>query len=227
MQNGKKYVAEILGTAVLVFVACGVAIVSGGDLVAIALGFGLVIVAMAYSIGPISGCHINPAVSLGAAIGKRISWKQCFGYMLAQVIGACIGGFLLYSIVQMANISALGLGQNYYSNGLLASSSNQIAVAFMIEVILTFVFVFTILGVTSKVEYEKKAGIVIGATLALVHLIGINFTGTSVNPARSLGVAFYDGLALSQVWLFILAPLSGGLLAGLASWYFFPTKKTK
>jgi len=221
----KKYVAEVLGTAVLVFIACGVAIVSGGDLVAIALGFGLVIVAMANSIGPISGCHINPAVSLGAAISKRISWNECFRYMLAQVIGACIGGLLLFTIVQMLPASDLGLGQNFYSGGYLTGETNQIAVAFLLEMILTFVFVFTILGVTSKPEFENKAGIVIGATLTLVHLIGVPFTGTSVNPARSIGVAIFSAQAMSEVWLFILAPLAGGLLAGLASWYFFSTKK--
>jgi len=220
----KKYVAEVLGTAVLVFIACGVAIVSGGNLVAIALGFGLVIVAMAYSIGHISGCHINPAVTLGAAIGRRISWQEAYRYMLAQVIGACIGGLILFSIVQMLNNRALGLAQNFYTRGILSGEPNQIAVAFILEMILTFVFVFAILGVTSKPDFDKPAGLVIGATLTLVHLIGVPFTGTSVNPARSIGVAIFNAEAFSQVWLFILAPLVGGLLAGLVSWYFFGKK---
>jgi len=225
MGNTKKYLAETLGTAVLVFFGCGVAVASGVDLVATALAFGLVIVAMAYGIGPISGCHINPAVSLGAAIAKRLSWKDCLMYIIFQIIGACIGGLLLYII--FGATTADGLGQNSYSGGLFSNSLpyTQIIAALLLEAILTFVFVFTVLGVTTKKDTGLVAGLVIGGALTLCHLIGINFTGTSVNPARSIGVALYDCKALSELWVFIVAPLVGGTFAGLLAEYFFPAEK--
>ena len=205
----KKYIAEFTGTFVLVMVACGVAVVTGANVVATALAFGLVIVAMAYSIGNVSGCHVNPAVSLGFLLTKQMSIKDFIGYVIAQVLGAILGAAVLG--VLLGDFSALG-ANGFGGDGMLAGDA---WIALLIEVILTFIFVTAILGVTSKKEYSNIAGLVIGLTLTLVHLIGISFTGTSVNPARSLGPALLQGgEALTQVWVFIIAPLIG---AGLAS----------
>ena len=202
----KKYICEYVGT--LVLVACGVAVVTGANVVATALAFGLVIVAMAYSIGNVSGCHINPAVSLGMLLTKKMNVKDFIGYVVAQVLGAISGSLLLWFMLG----SRVNLGANSYGSGL----ASTLLIGLVVEVILTFIFVLVILGVTSKKEYSNVSGIVIGLTLTLVHLIGIPFTGTSVNPARSLGPALIQGgEALSQVWLFILAPLIGAVLASL------------
>ena len=200
----KKYIAELVGTFVLVLVACGVAAVTGGSLVATSLAFGLVIVAMAYTIGSVSGCHINPAVSLSMYLSKKISLKEFGFYCAAQVIGALCGSLVLWLI--------LGSNDSLGANGFTGS----VWIALIVEVILTFIFVTTILAVTSKKENSQVSGIVIGLTLTLVHLIGIPFTGTSVNPARSLAPALIQGgEALKQVWVFILAPLAGAALAYL------------
>ncbi len=205
----KKYVAEFVGTLVLVLVACGVAVTTNANIIATALAFGLVIVAMAYSIGNISGCHINPAVSLSMLLTKKMSLKDFAGYVIAQVAGAIVGALLLKIILD----SNANLGANSY--GVLMSAKTA-GIAFLVETILTFIFVTTILGVTSKKENSAVSGIVIGLTLTLVHFFGIPFTGTSVNPARSLGPALIQsGNALSQVWVFILAPLVGAVLASL------------
>lgn len=204
----KKYISEFVGTFVLVLVACGVA-VTDGDLVSTALAFGLVIVAMAYSIGNISGCHINPAVSLGMLLSGKMSLKDFIGYVVAQVLGALCGSLVLGFLLGTFEV----LGANSYG---IDSFAQTAGIAFVVEVLLTFVFVTTILGVTSKEKYSNVAGIVIGLTLTLVHLIGIPFTGTSVNPARSLAPALLQGgEALSQVWIFILAPLVGAALASV------------
>ena len=206
----KKYIAEFTGTFVLVMVACGVAVVTGANIVATALAFGLVIVAMAYSIGNVSGCHVNPAVSLGFLLTKQITVKDFIGYVVAQVLGAIAGAAVLGAL--LGDFSALG-ANGFGADGQLATNA---WIAILIEIILTFIFVMVILGVTSKKEYKNIAGIIIGLTLTLVHLIGISFTGTSVNPARSLGPAiFQGGDALCQVWVFIIAPLIGGALASL------------
>ena len=206
----KNYIAEFTGTLVLVMVACGVAVVTGANVVATALAFGLVIVAMAYSIGNVSGCHVNPAVSLGFLLTGKLTVKEFFGYVIAQVLGAIVGAALLGALLQ--DFSALG-ANGFGADGQLATNAG---IAILIEVILTFIFVTAILGVTSKKEYSNIAGIVIGLTLTLVHLIGISFTGTSVNPARSLGPALLQGGdALVQVWVFIIAPLIGAALASL------------
>ena len=206
----KKAVAEFIGTLVLVLVACGVAAVSGcvfpeAGYVATALAFGLVIVAMAYSIGNISGCHINPAVSIAMLVSGKMSKKEFVAYIVAQFLGALAGaGILAYF---MGSTAALG------QNGLY---NNDIVKSLVIEVVLTFIFVLAILGVTSKKENSAVAGIVIGLSLVLVHLLGIPFTGTSVNPARSFGPALLvGGEALANVWVFIVAPLVGGVLAAL------------
>lgn len=215
----KKYVAEFIGTFVLVLFACGVAAVTGcafpeAGYVATALAFGLCIVAMAYSIGNISGCHINPAVSLGCLVAGRMSVKDFVGYVVAQFLGAIAGAAVLMALIGTEK----GLGCNGLYNG-------SIGMSFLVEVILTFVFVLVILGVTSKKGNGGMAGIVIGLTLVVVHLFGIPFTGTSVNPARSFGPALLlGGDALSCVWVFIAAPLVGGVLAALV-WKFLEGKE--
>lgn len=216
----KRYVSELIGTMVLVLFGCGSAAIAGQMLgtVGIALAFGLSIVAMAYVIGDISGCHINPAVSIGMWIDGRLETKDLFAYIVFQCIGAVIGIALLAVIINSApslgGYMATGLGQNGFGS---ASSVGLGAVgAIVVEIILTFVFVFTVLGVTKKAENATVAGIVIGLTLAFVHIMGIPLTGTSVNPARSLAPAlFLGGQALQQVWVFILAPVVGAVIAGL------------
>lgn len=210
MESIKKYVAEFIGTLVLVLFACGTAVVTGCTTAEAnmaywltALAFGLVIVAMAYSIGNVSGCHINPAVSIAMLVSGKLSIKDFVGYIIAQFAGATAGAALLGVFC--------GFDCSFGANGLY---NNDIWTSLGIEVVLTFVFVLAILGVTSKVQNSAVAGIVIGLTLTLVHIFGIHFTGTSVNPARSFGPAlFAGGDALANVWVFILAPLVGGVLA--------------
>ncbi|MEE0866272.1 MAG: MIP family channel protein [Clostridia bacterium] len=212
----KKYVCEFIGTAVLVLFGCGSAAIAGGALgtLGIALAFGLSIVAMAYVIGDVSGCHINPAVTLAMFLSKKISFKECAFYMIAQVLGAILGIGLLYVIMKSAGMEIVSLGQNGFGET-SAVGINMIG-AILVEVILTFVFIFTILGVTSNEKMSSVAGIVIGLTLAFVHIMGIPLTGTSVNPARSLAPAlFIGGEALKQVWVFIVAPFIGSALAAL------------
>ncbi|MCR5636306.1 MAG: aquaporin [Clostridiales bacterium] len=211
MNSLKKYVAEFIGTFVLVFFACGTAAVvkcSPDNLpgyLLTALAFGLVIVAMAYSIGNISGCHINPAVSIAMLVSGKMNIKDFCGYVIAQFAGAIAGAAGLMAFIGKES----GLGANgLYQGRVLASIG--------IEIILTFVFVIAILGVTSKIENNAVCGLVIGLSLTLVHILGIYFTGTSVNPARSFGPAlFVGGDALGSVWVFIVAPLIGGVLAAL------------
>jgi len=209
----RKYVAEFIGTFVLVFFACGTAAVvgcsaeNGTGYLLTALAFGLVIVAMAYSIGNISGCHINPAVSIAMLISGKMTAADFIGYVIAQFAGSTIGAAALMAFVGKDS----GLGAN----------------ALYDEVILTFVFVIAVLGVTSKESNSAVAGIVIGLSLTLVHILGISFTGTSVNPARSFGPAlFVGGDALSNVWVFIVAPLAGGALAALV-YKFLSAKESK
>ncbi len=215
----RKYVCEAVGTMVLVLVACGVAAITGGNIIATSLAFGLVIVAMAYSIGNVSGCHINPAVSLAMLITGKMNLKDFIGYVVSQVIGAIAGAALLG--VLLDGFDALG-ANGFGGYGQLATTA---WIAILVEVILTFIFVVTILGVTSKKENNQVSGIVIGLTLILVHLLGIAFTGTSVNPARSFGPALLQGgEALSQVWVFILSPLVGAILAGLFHRYILEKK---
>ena len=205
----KKYVCECLGTAVLVLFGCGIAVLSGADLVATALAFGLAIVAMAYVIGNVSGCHVNPAVSLAMLISKKLSVKEFLLYVVSQVVGAFVGAGILYFVLSNAGIGVENLGANGFG-------TLSIAGAFVVELVLTFVFVYTILGVTSDESKASVAGIVIGLTLAFVHLLGIKLTGTSVNPARSLAPAVLQGGdALKQVWLFIVAPLCGSALSAV------------
>ena len=219
----KKMIAECIGTFVLVFVACGVAMATGGTLVGTALAFGLVIVAMAYSIGRISGCHINPAVSLALFIRKKMSFEEFCGYVIAQVVGGFLGALAIFGIFKMAGVQLPGDACNYIVgwNGTDITAGGVFG-ALIAEVILTFIFVYVILNATDEEAGNSKiAGLIIGLTLTLVHLVGICLTGTSVNPARSIATAFgaliYNGdaAALAQVWIFIVAPLAGGALAAL------------
>lgn len=222
MNSIRKYVAEFIGTCVLVLFACGTAVVvgcsteNGPGYLLTALAFGLVIVAMAYSIGNISGCHINPAVSIAMLVSGKMSVTDFIGYVIAQFAGATAGAALLMAFV--------GKDGNLGANGLF---KEDILLSLLIEVILTFVFVITILGVTSKEGYSSVAGLVIGLTLTLVHIFGIYFTGTSVNPARSFGPALFIGEdSLANVWVFIVAPLVGGVLAALV-YKFLDSKKAE
>ncbi|MBS7257655.1 MULTISPECIES: MIP family channel protein [Methanobrevibacter] len=215
----KRYISELIGTMVLVLFGCGSAAIAGSVLgnVGIALAFGLSIVAMAYVIGDISGCHINPAVSIGMWIDGRLETKDLVMYIVFQCIGAIIGIGLLAVIINSAptlgGYTATGLGQNGF--GAASSVGLNVTGAIIVEIILTFVFVFTVLGVTKKAENGAVAGIVIGLTLAFVHIMGIPLTGTSVNPARSIAPAlFIGGQALQQVWVFIVAPIIGAIIAG-------------
>ena len=230
--NIKKYLAEFFGTMVLVLFGCGTAVVTGGltggagsgtlGVVAIALAFGLAIVAAAYAIGHVSGCHVNPAVSLAVLINGGMSFVDFIGYVIAQIAGAFAGSGILLFITKNTD-----LPEGFGSNGFGESSAVQLttAGAVVVEIVLTFVFVMTILGVTSSKKTSHIAGIVIGLTLTFVHIIGIPLTGTSVNPARSLAPAvFQGGEALNQVWVFILAPLVGAALAGLIFKYLFAPK---
>jgi len=221
MSSIKKYIAECIGTFVLVLFACGTAAMvgcsaeNGTGYLLTALAFGLVIVAMAYSIGNISGCHINPAVSIAMLINKQLSVKDFVGYVVAQFVGAILGAAVLMLFAGADS----GLGANALYNG-------SIGLSLLIEVILTFVFVIAILGVTSRESNSAVTGIVIGLSLTLVHILGISFTGTSVNPARSFGPALLvGGEALANVWVFIVAPLVGGALAAVVYKFLASDKK--
>lgn len=221
----KKFVAELLGTFVLVFAACGTASWTKGDPVATSLAFGLSIIAMAYSIGRISGCHINPAVSLGCFLTKRMTAKEFGIYVCAQIVGGLLGAIAIFGLFKMGNVTNIGDACNY-AVGFVPDAGATISpggacAAIIAEVILTCIFVCVILNVTDAKNNSigKKAGLIIGFTLVLVHLVGIGLTGTSVNPARSIATAFasliFDGDVepLTQVWIFIVAPLAGGALA--------------
>lgn len=214
----KKVLAELVGTFALVFLAVGAAVagiagtdVPGSGVLGVALAFGLTLIALAYALGPISGCHINPAVTLAMVVGGRLKPQQAMGYWTAQVLGGILGGFALWLLVSGLDIpdQTGGLGTNAYAD-------IGIPAAFLVEVLLTMLFILVILLATDHTAEPGSAGLTIGASLTVVHLVGIPLTGTSVNPARSLGPALFAGTdALSQVWLFILAPLVGGVLAAI------------
>ncbi len=220
----RKYVAEFIGTAVLVIMGCGTAMlvgtdaVSGSGYILTAFAFGLVIVGMAYCVGNISGCHINPAVSLGVLISGGMSLSAFIGYVISQLLGALAGAGILAAIFNLGGITDKTGG--YGSNG-LAGVGGSIFAGLLVEVVLTFVFVMTILGVTSKkAGHGSFGGLIIGLTLVLVHILGIGLTGTSVNPARSIGPAVVAAISgntapISSVWIFIVAPLAGAALAAV------------
>jgi aquaporin Z len=215
----KKIIAEAIGTFTLVFFGCGSAVLKGAEIgmLGISFAFGLAVTAMAYSIGHISGAHLNPAVSIGALMAGKLNAQSFVGYVAAQVLGAVAGAFVLLVIAQGKadyTLAANGLGQNGWGTGYLGEYSMIAALVF--EVVATFLFVTVILGATQDTDSSPLAGLVIGLTLVAIHLVGINVTGTSVNPARSIGPAvFVGGTALQQLWLFIAAPLVGGALAGI------------
>lgn len=209
----KKYVSEFVGTLVLVLVGCGVAVVSKGNLVATALAFGLSVMAMAYSVGSVSGGHFNPAITLGMLMDKRIKVAEALKYCLAQVLGALSGSAILYGVLSGSVLADAGLGANGY--GTQSAIGIGLFAALVVEVVLTCIFVYTAMCVSKDKDF-KGAGLIIGLTLTLVHLIGINLTGTSVNPARSLAPAILlMGTAIKQVWVFIVGPFVGAFFAGL------------
>ena len=215
----KSFTAEVLGTFILVLFGCGAAVLMGEHIGmhGIAMAFGLAIVAAAYGLGAISGAHLNPAVSLGAFLAGRINVVKLVSYVIAQVIGAILGALVLYLIASGKtgyDVAINGLGQNGFGAGYLGEYSLTAALIF--EVVMTFVFVTVILGATHSSAPAAMAGLAIGLTLAAIHLVGINVTGVSVNPARSIGPAlFVGGQALADLWVFIVAPLVGGALAGM------------
>lgn len=213
----KKLFAEVLGTFILVLFGCGAAVIGGEAIgfTGISLAFGLAIVAAAYGIGAISGAHLNPAVSFGMVAAGRMSGAEAVAYSVAQIIGAVLGAAVLWLIASGSAGWTGGLGANGYGAGYLGEYSLTAALVF--EAVMTFVFVTVILGATGRGAAAGFAGLAIGLTLAAIHLVGINVTGVSVNPARSIGPALLSGgTALGQVWVFILAPMVGGVLAGLA-----------
>jgi aquaporin Z len=221
----KKYVAELIGTFSLVLFGCGTAVISGmaasgpagAGLLGISIAFGFAVVAMAYAIGGISGCHINPAVTIGFLTAGKMEAKEAVGYIIAQILGAILGAGVLYIIVSGHPGFAMpewGLGSNGWGEGYLGQYNTQSA--FIIETVMTFLFIFVILATTSKFGNGAMAGFAIGVTLMLIHLVAIPVTGTSVNPARSIGPAiFAGGKALAQLWLFIVAPILGAILAAI------------
>ena len=214
----KKYLAELVGTFVLTFLGCGAAVALGcgadtASVVGTAIAFGLAVVAMAYTIGGISGCHINPAITLGVFLSGRITAKDCGMYMVFQVIGAILAAAVLAGIVGTVG-----------AEGIITTKTGANACAFgvtnglIVEIVLTMIFVLVVLGATAKTNGATNnfAGLAIGLSLILIHLVGIHFTGTSVNPARSIGPALFEGGdALNQLWVFIIGPFLGGALAAL------------
>ncbi len=215
----KTFVAEVIGTAILVLFGCGSAVLMGAEIgmTGISFAFGLAIVAAAYGLGPISGAHLNPAVSLGVFLARRMSGGALLTYVAAQLVGAMVGAGVLYLIASGQadyDIATNGLGQNGYGAGYLGEYSLVSALVF--EAVMTFLFVTVILGATQDGAPAAMAGLAIGLTLTAIHLVGINVTGVSVNPARSVGPAlFVGGKAMADLWVFIAAPLAGGALAGV------------
>ena len=212
----KKYLAEMVGTFVLTFLGCGAAVslncgVDVASVVGTAIAFGLAVVAMAYTIGGISGCHINPAITLGVWMSGRMNTKDCGMYMVFQVIGAIIAAAVLALLVNLDPGLAEGT-----TTGANACASENVVNGLVAEIVLTFIFVLVVLGATAKTNGATNnfAGLAIGLALILIHLVGIHYTGTSVNPARSIGPALFEGgKALSQLWVFIVGPFVGGALA--------------
>ena len=232
MKTGQKFTAELVGTFLLVFGGCGTAIFAGGAVgfLGVALAFGLTVVAMAYGIGHISGAHLNPAVSVGAFVAGRMNSKDLVLYIVAQVLGGIIAAAALAFILKSSNIALGTFAANGYGE-FFAGAANYLqtnaAGAFLIEFILTFIFLIVILGSTDGRAPKGFAGLAIGLTLTLIHLISIPLTNTSVNPARSISQAIFseNALALPQLWLFIVAPIAGAALAGIVYKLLAPEKK--
>lgn len=226
VKDTQKYVAEFLGTMTLVLIGCGSAVIAGSYIgfAGIAFAFGLTVLAMVYAIGPISGCHINPAISVAMLVAGKMKGKDCLMYIIAQCLGAIVGAALLLAIasgIDGYSRSGDGLGQNGFSNR--SPAGYELGACFLAEVVLTFIFLMVIFGSTSKAAPKGFAGLSIGFSLVLIHLVGIPITGTSVNPARSLGPALlvWGNDAMAQVWLFIVAPVLGAIVAALVWKLFF------
>lgn len=224
----KKYSAELVGTLALVLIGCGSAAIAGNYIgfTGISFAFGLTVMAMVYAIGSISGCHINPAVTIAMLVAGKIKGKDTLFYIIAQCIGAILGAGILWAIaggLPGYSLDVNGLGQNGFGTGSPAGYS--LAACFLAEVVLTALFLFVIFGSTHEKAPKGFTGISIGFTLVLIHLVGIPITGTSVNPARSLGPAvFVGGDALAQLWVFIVAPIIGAVISALLWRYFFDKK---
>lgn len=239
VQTRKRLVAEGGGTALLVFFAVGVATLTFGTgtagssaaagVATTALAFGLVLTALAYALGPVSGCHVNPAVTLGFLLTRRMTLQEAVGYWAAQVVGGIAGSLALWGVLSASSSydrGRNGLGADGF--GTASSIGLNATGAFLTETVLTFLFVFTVLSVTRRAATPVVSGLVIGLALTTVHLLGIPLTGTSVNPARSIGPALVVGdLALSQLWVFVLAPLVGGAVAALAHEYLYPAAEDR
>ena len=212
----KKYLAEMIGTMVLVLMGCGAAVFAGAaqpfdavGTLGVAFAFGLSVVAMAYAIGSISGCHINPAITLGVFMSGRMSGKDAGMYIVFQIIGAIIGSAILWFLAKDSGSTTTFTGANNFADG-------QMSVAFVAEMVFTFIFVLVVLGVTAKNGLNEFAGLAIGLALVVVHIVCIPITGTSVNPARSIGPALFEGgTALTNLWLFIVAPFIGAAIAAI------------
>lgn len=214
-----KYIAELVGTFVLVLIGCGSAVIAGSHIgfLGISFAFGLAVLVMVYAIGNISGCHINPAITISMLVAGKISGKDTVGYVVAQLLGGFLGALVLYVIASGNadySLTVNGLGQNGY--GELSPMKYGMSAAFLAEVVLSFIFLLVIFGATSAKAPAGFAGVAIGFSLAIIHMVGIPITGTSVNPARSFGPAIIvGGDALAQLWLFIIAPVIGGIIAAL------------
>jgi aquaporin Z len=224
VKSSSKYIAEFLGTMVLVLMGCGSAVIAGADgttgvgLLGISFAFGLSVVAMAYAIGPVSGCHINPAISVSMLVAGKLSAKDTGAYVISQILGGLAGAGILCVIASGKSgyaVSEWGLGSNGWGTGYLGEYS--MVAAFIAETVFTFIFLMVIFGATSSQNANGGfAGLAIGLTLVLIHIVGIKVTGVSVNPARSIGPAVLaGGTALTQLWLFIVAPVVGGVLAAV------------
>jgi aquaporin Z len=224
----KKYVAELIGTFALVLIGCGSAVIAGEYIgfLGISFAFGLTVLVMVYAIGNISGCHINPAITVAMLVAGKMKSKDAMAYIIVQCIGAIIAAGVLFVIASGQadySLTANGLGQNGY--GTLSPGGYSLVACFIAEIVLTGLFLFVIFGSTSKDAPKGFAGVSIGFSLILIHLVGIPITGTSVNPARSLGPAiFVGGETLSQLWLFWVAPAIGGILAAIVWKYIFEKK---
>lgn len=225
----KKYYAEFFGTFVLVFIGCGSAVIAGGQIgiLGISLAFGLAFLSMVYAIGPVSGCHINPAITISMLFAGKINAKDSMGYILAQILGAIVAAGILWVIasdLEGYTVAQKGLGQNGYADH--SPNGYGLMAALIAEIILTFIFLLVYFGSTSDSAPKGFAGLAIGVSLVFIHMVGLPITGTSVNPARSIGPAIIaGGEALTQLWLFIIAPIAGGILAAIVWKYIIAAKK--
>ena len=221
----RKYIAELIGTFVLVFFGVGAAIWAGpslgGEYISVALAFGLTVMVMSVTIGKISGCHLNPAISIAMFMDKKLDTKDLIGYVVCQIIGAILAGAILTAIIMGAYDLTwdAATASDVPGANSLNGVNDTIWVGLLVEIILTFIFVLVVFGATSKNSGAINGGLYIGLALAMVHLVGVNLTGTSVNPARSIGLAIFRDGALGDLWVFIIAPIIGGLLAW-AVWKF-------